>query len=547
MAKLSFKQLPGEQLSLFPENIYDKIPPNHPVRLIDKIVDKLDISFVLPTYRGGGNSAYPPRIMLKILFFAYFNNIYSSRKIEKALHENIYFMWIARHATPNFRTINNFRSKRLKGHIDKLFAEVVKMLNQMGYVSLKKQYVDGTVIEAAANRYTFVWRRSVEKNKAKLEEKIQAVLDEIHQQMRLDELENEGKLPEKIDTEALEKHIAKINEQLKKKPAPNHEKTLKKNIKKLKDKYVPRLNKYEEQLRTLGDRNSYSKTDPDATFMRTKDDHFGNGQLKPAYNIQVSSENQFITHYSIHQKTTDTTCLIPHLEGFKRNYGQQSREIIADAGYGSEENYEYLEAERVEAYIKYNTFEKERKRSWAKNIFHPSRLYYNAQEDYYVCPMGQKMRKIKEGKRVSAHGYVSHVSYYEAQNCRACPLKSGCFKGRGNRIIEVNHRLNQLRRKAKERLESERGLYHRRKRGVEVESVFGQLKQNNKFRRFILRGLENVEIEFGLMAIGHNLRKLMAQIAGYLPGNPIKKLENRLLKYLHEVFLIKEQLLTLTA
>jgi len=517
MAKLSFKELPGYHRSLFPENIYDRIPSNHPVKLIDEIVDKLDISFIHSTYKGGGNSAYPPRIMLKILFYAYFNNIYSSRKIEKALQENIYFMWIARHATPNFRTLNNFRSKRLKGHIDKLFAEMVKMLNEMGYISLKKQYVDGTVIEAAANRYTFVWRKSVEKNKAKLEKKIQSVLEEIHQQIRLDEKENDYKLPEKIDTETLEKHIEKINEQLKKKPEQNDDKTLKKNLKKLEKEYTPRLNKYEQQLKTLGDRNSYSKTDPDATFMRTKDDHYGNGQLKAAYNIQASSENQFITHYSIHQKPTDTTCLIPHLEGFKRNYGRQSQEIIADAGYGSEENYEYLEAERVEAYIKYNTFEKERKKSWAKNIFHPSQLYYNAQEDYYVCPMGQKMIKIKEGKRVSRHGYVSQVSYYEAQNCRGCPLRSRCFKGKGNRVIEINYRLHQLRRKAKERLESERGIYHRRKRGVEIESVFGQLKQNNKFRRFTMRGLANVEIEFGLMAIGHNLRKLVVQITTKSP------------------------------
>ena len=216
MAKLSFKKLPGDFPSLFPENIYDRIPDNHPVKLIDKVVDHLDISFILSTYNGGGNSAYSPRMMLKVLFFAYFNNIYSSRKIAKALEENIYFMWLSRHATPNFRTINNFRSKRLKNHIDKLFTEIVLMLVDLGYISLKKQYIDGTKIEAASNRYTFVWRKSVEKNKAKLQEKVQVILQVIHHQIIQDDKENDYDLPDEINSDELQKQVNQINNKLKK-------------------------------------------------------------------------------------------------------------------------------------------------------------------------------------------------------------------------------------------------------------------------------------------------------------------------------------------
>ena len=509
MAKLSFKKLPEDYPSLFPEDIYERIPANHPVRLIDKVVDSLDISFILSTYNGGGNSAYSPRIMLKILFYAYFSNIYSSRKIAKALEENIYFMWLARHATPNFRTINDFRSKRLKDHIDTLFADLVLMLVKLGYVSLKKQYIDGTKIESASNRYTFVWRKSVEKNKAKLQEKVQVILNVIHRQIIQDDEENDYDLPDEINSEELEKEVTRINEKIKNKPK---NKIIIKQLKTIEGEYLPRLKNYEQQLKQLGERNSYSKTDVDATFMRMKDDHMKNGQLKPSYNAQASSEEQFVTYFSIHQTPGDTTCLIPHLDGFKKAYDTQSQEIVADAAYGSEENYEYLEAQQIEAYVKYNYFHQEQKQKHKANIFHPSNLYYNKQEDYYVCPMGQKMRKINEGTRVSTNGYESKVSYYQAQNCNGCPLRGGCHKGHENRIIEINHRLNQLRDNAKTRLLSEKGIYHRSKRPAEIEAVFGQLKSNNKFNRFTLRGLSKVEIEFGLMAIGHNLRKLMVKL-----------------------------------
>ncbi len=226
MAKLRFKSLEKGQPSLFPENIYDRIPDNHPVRLIDKVVDELDTRFLLTTYKGGGNSAYAPKIMLKILFYAYFNNIYSSRKIAQAVKENIYFMWIARHATPDFRTINHFRSKRLKEHIHTLFVRIVEMLVQSGYVSLKKQYIDGTKIEAAANKYTFVWRKSVEKNQAKLKAKIKNVIQDIESQIRQDARENMTELPQEIDSELLSQKIEEINREIqqtfKKKNSQNH-------------------------------------------------------------------------------------------------------------------------------------------------------------------------------------------------------------------------------------------------------------------------------------------------------------------------------------
>lgn len=506
MAKIVFKNQTGNCLELFPINIFDKIPENHPVRLVDAVVNSLDISDIIKKYKGGGTSAYHPRMMIKVLFYSYLSNVYSCRKIAKALTENIHFMFISGNSTPDFRTINDFRGKILKDSIKTIFAEVVKMLVEMNYISLDVQYIDGTKIEAKSNKYTFVWRGSIEKYKEKLELKINSILSDIESCILSDNQEiNKEELPKKINSVELKEKLSLLNKKLKE-PA----KKIAKELQKLQEEHLPKLEKYETDLAILGDRNSYSKTDNDATFMRMKEDHMKNGQLKPAYNPQISTENQFITHVSIHQTSVDTTTLNAHLNGFEQMYNKQSQEIVADAGYGSEENYEMLESKEVEAYVKYNYFHKEQKRKFKNNFFHSQNLFYNQEKDFYVCPMGQRMENVGQGQRVSSNGYVSQVAYYQAKRCDECPLRGLCHQAKGNRTIQVNHRLNKLKQKAKELLMSEKGLEHRSKRPIEVEAVFGQLKNNNKFNRFTLIGLEKVELEFFLMAIGHNFRKMLS-------------------------------------
>lgn len=504
MAKIQFKQLPLNCPSLFPQDIFEKIAVNHPVRLVNEVVDRLDIDHIIKQYKGGGTTSFHPRMMIKVLFYAYTTNVYSCRKIEKSLQENIHFMWLSGNSTPDYRTINYFRSKRLKAHIHNLFADVVRLLHELKYLSLDVQYIDGTKIESAANRYTFVWKGSVEKNKAKLETKINSVLNEIESQIKRDQSDmGKDETPRPIDSRELKNKLAALNEQLK-----DSNKAAGKQLKKLEEEHLTRLEKYETQLEILGDRNSYSKTDQDAVFMRLKDDHMQNGQLKPAYNTQISTEGQFITHYSIHQTAGDTTTLATHLNGFEQQYGKQSKEVIADAGYGSEENYEMMEQKQLDAYVKYNYFHKEQKRTQKQNPFLVQNLYYNESENFFVCPMGQKLEHVGKGKRKSTNGFISQVDYYEAKRCQGCPLRGMCHKNAGNKKIEINHKLNQYRAKAREMLTSERGLLHRSKRPIEVEAVFGQLKSNNKFSRFTLRKMDKVNIEFGLMSIGHNLRKL---------------------------------------
>lgn len=274
-----------------------------------------------------------------------------------------------------------------------------------------------------------------------MEEKIKKVLGDIDQQIQQDNQEaNQQEVPQKIDSNLLKEKLGEINQKLK-----ESSKSTQKQIQKLQNEHLPRLEKYEQQLQTLGNRNSFSKTDEDATFMRMKEDHMKNGQLKPAYNPQISTENQYITHFSMHQKTNDTTTLSAHLEGFKQKYNKQ---VVADASYGSEENYEMLEKANIEAFVKFSYFHKEQKRSFKNDPFGIQNLFYNQEKNFYVCPIGQRMEKVCDTKRTSSNGYESNVSIYQAKNCQACPLRGMCYQAKTNRRLEVNHRLNELKSKA---------------------------------------------------------------------------------------------------
>lgn len=497
--KIQFKTLSCNQIVLFPSNISERIPCNHPVRLVNQVVDLLNIDCLFSKYKGGGTTAYHPRMMLKVLFYSYLSNIYSCRKIEKALQENIYFMWLSGDSTPDFHTINYFRGTRLKEDIKDLFSQIVILLNDVGYLSLDVQYIDGTKIESASNRYTFVWRGSVEKNKIKLEEKIRSLLSLVDEHIEQDKEESCPKELASIHSDLLKDKVKELNSRLDKMEA--------KQVKKLQDEYLPRLQNYENQLQILGDRKSYSKTDEDATFMRMKEDHMKNGQLKPAYNVQIATQEQFITNVGIYQRGGDTATLPSFLEDFEESYNKQSKTVVADAGYGSEQNYEFMDNKEIESYVKYNYFHKEQKRKFKKDAFNPYNLFYNKEYDFYICPMGQKLINTGSSKRKSDLGYISIVNHYQAQNCQGCTLRGLCHKSKYNRMIEVNHKLNRCKQKNKERLMSEKGIYHRGKRCIEPEAVFAQIKWNNKFNRFTLRGLEKVNIEFTLIAIAHNLRK----------------------------------------
>ncbi|MDM1679116.1 transposase, partial [Myroides odoratimimus] len=300
---------------------------------------------------------------------------------------------------------------------------------------------------------------------------------------------------------------------------PDVDQKVKNKLKYITKEYPTKIQEYQEHEAILEDRNSYSKTDKDATFMRMKEDHMNSGFLKAGYNVQISTNNQYILAYSIHSNPTDTTTLIPHLEKFKENYGVYPKSVIADAGYGSQENYTYLEGEEIKAFVKYNTFDQEQEqvekkpRKNAKQSTKPfttDKLFYQHKGDYFVCPMGQKMHYIGDTTKTTTTGFIQTLRQYQAKNCQGCPLNGVCHKAKGNRTIEINFELQRHRKQASKLLTTKEGIDKRKQRCHDVETVFGNIKQNHGFRRFMLRGKEKVAIEWGLLAIAQNIRKRAA-------------------------------------
>ena len=469
----------------------------------------MNIDKILATYKGGGTSSFHPRMMLKVIVYGYTQKIYTNRRIAKAIREQIPFMWLSGGNRPDFRTIAHFRSSRLKGTIEEVFTSVMKLLLESNLVRLEDYYLDGTKLEANASRYSYVWKKSVNRYEAGLQAKLKVLLKEIDRQNKSEDLEYGDRDLEElgedshVSSDQIERLLTELEEKLSLRPK---DKNLKKSVKVLKKDILPRQQKYENQREILGSRNSYSKTDPDATFMRMKEDHLKNGQLKPGYNIQIGVTDQFILHYSIHQSAGDASLLKPHIEGLRERYVFLPDRVIADAGYGSEENYEYLKGLGLEAFVKYPGFDREMKRKIKNDPYRRENLAYDAEKDAFICPNGKQIVFSYNRVRESKNGYKSLVSVYECEDCRGCPLKSKCFRGKGNRIINVNHRLDKLRKEARALLDSEIGQYYRRRRLAEVESVFAQIK-NRDFRRFHVRGLDNVNMEFGL---AHNFMKWAA-------------------------------------
>lgn len=511
MAKLHFISDMSKQIVLFPQKIDEKIAENDPVRVLDSLIESIDLSCFYKLYHETGRSPYHPRVMLKAVLYAYMNNIYSCRKIEKSLCRDIHFMWLTGNAYPDYDTINRFRN-RVKKEINQIFTQIVLLLVEKGMISLNVEYVDGTKIESKANKYTFVWKGAVEKNRAKLQAKIKALLAQIDEVIAQDQhqtddtvaftVEQLGEWASELRTSLSQQPEAKTREE--KKARKQKEKQLNEL-----ENHKEKLAEYDEHLATMEERRSYSKTDKDATFMRMKEDAMNNGQTKPGYNLQIGTENQFITDFAMFPNPTDTLTLIPFMQSYSERYGRYPKETVADSGYGSEENYRFMEEHDTEAFVKYNYFHKEQHRTFKKDIFRQENMPYNKEGDYFVCPKGQHLIKIYERRSKTESGYQSRLHVYEAQDCEGCPLRSQCTKRtEGNRQIRVNHRLQEYKRRARERLTSEKGLKHRSKRPIEPEAVFGQMKHDMHYKRFRHFGKDKVTMDFAFFAIAFNIKKL---------------------------------------
>ena len=510
MTKIHFRSYIHKKMILFPQRIDKDIAEDDPVRLLDALVDNLMLDNVYKLYKSSGRKPYHPQMMLKVILYAYMNNIYSCRRIESLLKRDIHFIYLAGYEQPDFITINRFRN-RVKKEINNIFTQVVLVLAAKGLISLDVEYIDGTKIESKANKYTFVWKRTVEKNRAKLQEQIRTLLLQVDDVIAQD---NAAKREGVEFTAALLDEISEeLNKSLESVPEPKTKeekqaiRTKKKQLKEL-EKKRNKLQEYDWHLEVMGERNSYSKTDPDATFMHMKEDAMRNGQTKPGYNLQIATENQFITDFALYANRTDTLTLPSFLESFKSRYHRYAKTVVADSGYGSEENYLFMDVHNMDAYVKYNYFHKEQRPRYTPNPFSPASLYYNKEQDFYVCPMGQHMKRIGMKRSLTSNGFVTYSVRYQAERCDGCPLRGSCFKARGNRIIEVNHQLQHYKQKARELLTTEEGIKHRGRRCIEPEAVFGQTKYNKAYKRFRHFGEDKVNMDFAFFAIAFNIGKM---------------------------------------
>ena len=512
---LHFRSYDPDQTLLFPQRIDRDIPKDDPVRILKSVIESLDLSGFKKLYHERGRSPYHPKMMLMVILYSYMNNVYSCRKIEKLLYRDIYYIWLSGYQKPDFATINRFRN-RVKNEIGHIFTLLVLILVEKGFVTLEVEYLDGTKIESKANKYTFVWRKSVERNREKLLEKIRVLLQQINEQMAQDKAAD-------VDTlELTPQTLCEISKEFKEALGSEPEAKTKeekaaqrgknKMFKEL-ERHGEKLAEYNSRLEQMEGRNSISKTDPSATFMRMKEDAMCNGQTKPGYNLQISSENQFITDFALFPNPTDTLTFIPFLGSFPGRYGRFPKRVVADSGYGSEENYRFMDEAGIEGFVKYNRFHLEHRPRYKPDTFHPDSLYYNEEGDYYICPMGQRMSRTGTVQTRTEGGYISQSACYRAIRCKGCPLRCLCYKAKANqRTIRVNHRLNAYKRKACELLTSEEGIKERGRRCIEPEAVFGQMKSNMAYRRFRHMGKDKVVMDFTFFAIAFNIKKLCSMM-----------------------------------
>lgn len=508
----------GNYQLVIPMNFEILIPKDDSVRLLSQITEELDYRNLAMAYSiKGRNPAIPPKIMFQVLVYAYMNKIYSTRKIEEACKRDINFMWLIQgHNAPDHNTIARFRTGRLSECIEDLFNQLVVRLSEIEEIKYENIFIDGTKIEANANKYSFVWKKAVNKNEVKLQEKVKQLIEKINA-----EYKTEYELKESCDIQGLEitlKSILSYLNKIKEKENiefVNGKGKRKTNLQRLiesTEEFLERQMKYSEYNKIFDGRNSFSKTDTDATFMHMKDDHMRNAQLKPGYNIQIGVEGGYVVGVDVSSERSDQLTLIPFLEKLEENLPEKYENVIADAGYESEENYVYLEEHQQNAYIKPQVYEQWKKRSFKNLIGKRENMDYDESLDEYTCNQGIKLKKIGISKRKSKSGYISEITTYECESCENCPVKSKCTKAKGNRRMDTSKIFIDKRSKSLNNITTPKGIMLRMNRSIQVEGAFGALKEDYGYRRFLTRGKKNVHVEFLLLCFGFNINKLHLKI-----------------------------------
>ena len=500
------------QLKL-PLEIEKIIEISDPVYTFCEVLEHIDLKRYLAVKESRtGRKRYDPEILLKVILFAFMEHGYVSvREIEKLCKTDIRFMWLLQdNDAPSFMTIDNFMNHCLSESIGDIFAEINKYIFGKENVDLDHVYIDGTKLVANANKYSWVWKKSSIKSRKKTFDKVTVLLEEInneiiYQGVRFD-----------VRTEYAIEYLEQITEQYVKltgitpslivRGIGHHKTKEQRNYDKLVE-YTDKLKKYAKHIRTCGEeRNSYSKTDNDATFFRMKKDYMGNDQLLPGYNIQLGICDEYIAVLDVKQYASDMDCFQPLMEKFNNTYHRYPMYPVADAGYGSFNNYLYCEEHGMKKYMKFTMFKKETEdKDYHNNPYRAVNFPIN-ENGNPVCPNGKEFHYLYS-RPVRGNKFGRTEEMYQCEDCSGCLCKEKCCKCEGNRIVRINEELTLFHKEVLHNLNSVHGALLRMNRSIQAEGAFGTIKWNRAYKRARRKGLKGVILEISMISCGFNLHK----------------------------------------
>ena len=500
------------------------IEKNAPVRLLNAVMERMDYSKLYAAYSRLGRIEYSPKILLKIMVYGYMRKQISSRALEACCRENLHFIYLLEgQRAPDHNTINRFRKNILTQEAGQdILRQLVVLLHERGLLSFEAAFIDGTKIEANANKYSFIWKKATAKKADKL-------LKKIHEELPA-KLKEEGirfYVPEKIAVRQLKKLRKRIHVRLEADgiafvSGKGKRKTPLQRLSEWVDQCLVKLKQYTNDIHICGNRNSYSKTDHDATFMHMKEDHMRNGQLKPGYNVNVATCSEFIIGSYISSDRSDMHTLIPFMEQLRKDYkGMNIDSVVVDSGYESEENYCWFETHpETELYVKPSNHESARHKKYRTDISRRENMAYDAQTDTYTCANGKLLQKTREKKTHTASGLEITTTIYECSECDRCPLREKCIRACGSKkpleerhkVIYVSKRFAKQREAMEAKISSTKGCLLRVNRSIQAEGNFAYVKQDLDFRRFLLRGNVKVAAEWLLFSLALNILRLHHKI-----------------------------------
>ena len=454
------------------------LPEDAPVRLTSAQLEELDYRKLYEAYSSRGRkSVTDPRVLFKLLVYGYQCGIYTTRKLEEACRYRIDFRWLLwDEAVPDHSTISRFRTGRCAEAVEDLFYQYVRYLEAQGETDHETVFIDGTKMESRAGRYTFVWRKSVEKLLAKVKQRVYASTS-------------------LTSLESLEQHLSDTAAEIRFVHGTGRRKSETQKAWEALDELRRKWREYEEKLAIMGaDRNSYSKTDPDATFIRMKDDHMRNGQLKPGYNVQIGVNSEYITGIDAFSNRTDYGTMVPFMKTMGQRHRKKYKSVTADAGYERFNNYLFLEANGQLSFIKPANYEQQKSSSFKKQIGRMENMAYDAEDDSYTCAQGRKLNLRRECTELKNGRYIT-TAWYRCESCADCPVREKCCQAKDTaqaKELRVNKTLQELRKDSLENITSEHGIHLRLSRSIQVEGAFGLLKNDFGFRRFLTRGKKNI-------------------------------------------------------